>query len=390
MAILRTHRSTLLLENGKGTPIAELADDTVRVLDADSTVTARFRELELERRKGGKAITRVTEALTEAGAVGGEFVAKLVRALGPAASAAPEVPEPELPGREAPAGHLVAAYLATHVRALRSADVAFRCGTATSVEDEAVHQMRVAARRLRSALRTFRPVLAAEQSKRLRAELAWFARGLGPLREAEVLQARVYKLLDKLPGELPDAAARAALEEAFEESIAQATVAATEILQSDRYLDLHEHLVAAVHDPPLADEAGAPAGEVLPELVRAPWQALVSAADELDDRSSADDWHQVRLRAKRCRYAGEAAALVLGKPAKKFARQVERVTDLLGEHQDASQATDLLTRLARESTDPAVTAALGFMGWKQQERISAIRAEFFALWPDVRECVVPE
>ena len=62
--------------------------------------------------------------------------------------------------------------------------------------------MRVATRRLRSALATFRPLLDREQTEPLREELKWIAGMLGAARDAEVMQERLTGLLSEQPVEL--------------------------------------------------------------------------------------------------------------------------------------------------------------------------------------------
>ncbi|MDQ3354937.1 MAG: CHAD domain-containing protein, partial [Actinomycetota bacterium] len=63
-----------------------------------------------------------------------------------------------------------------------------------------------------------------------------------------------------------------------------------------------------------------------------------------------EELHQVRIRAKRCRYAAEVAALAVGKPAKQLARAVADLQDVLGEHQDAVVAEAWLRSVAHELT----------------------------------------
>jgi CHAD domain-containing protein len=443
LATLRTDRSRLLLRSGKGKPVAELVDDTVHVLAGDGTATARFRELELEERKRGKTIDRVAAALTGAGAVGGEFVAKVVRALGPppppppagaaprpagpvgpragarprrgrppprgrgarggrppraprgpgppppAATPPPEGPAPDPAGPDDPAAATVTAYLATQVRALRAADLAFRRDP--DAAEDAVHRMRVAARRLRGGLRTFRPLLDARGTKPLEAELAWFARGLNDLRENDVLRGRLVAHSARLADEVPVEPMRAYIEASLLADGAEAKAAALRMLESETYLALHEALVAAVRDVGFTADAGAPARDVLPALVQKVWKRLSSAADALDEDTHAVEWHKVRLLAKRARYAGEAVATALGNDARAFAREMERLTELLGEHQDAYQAIHVLHRLAQGApTDPEVVFALGALTTAEQGCAQEAQARFAGVWARARRVKAPK
>jgi CHAD domain-containing protein len=77
-------------------------------------------------------------------------------------------------------------------------------------------------------------------------------------------------------------------------------------------------------------------------------------------------------------------APVFGKPAKRFAEQVERVTELLGDHQDAAVAAHTVSTLAagRKITGP-VGFALGLLHSFEQETMAKQRKEFRTMWQDV-------
>ncbi|PZF83085.1 CHAD domain containing protein [Jiangella anatolica] len=378
---MRTTRARQLIRSADG-DVGELVDDTVHVVGADGAVAARFRELELEELGGGPLIATVAAALIEAGAVGGEFVAKVVRALGPNAAAPPEVPE--LPAaRPKDAAHdALVAYLALHVRALRAADVAFRREPA---DPEAVHQLRVAARRLRSGLRTFRPLLDRPWAEELRAELSWFARSLGELREGDVLRERLERHCADLPPDLPATEVKLLLADVLGGTVADARVRVGELLDDDRYLALHDALVRAVARPRTGPDAERPARDVLPELVEKAWKKLDGATDDLTDDAPDDEWHAARLAAKRTRYAAEAVAPVLGGDAKAFAKQVEKITEILGEHQDAATAAAKARELANsEHASADVAFALGVLASNERGHVHAARAAFADTWPQVR------
>ena len=68
---------------------------------------------------------------------------------------------------------------------------------------DAVHKMRVATRRLRSALTTFKALFAADVVRPLRDELKWLAGELGAARDAEVMRERVRKAVEAQEGAAP-------------------------------------------------------------------------------------------------------------------------------------------------------------------------------------------
>ena len=147
---------------------------------------------------GDDDLTVVVGLLETAGARPAPFPSKLVRALGDAALAPPEVVEPAAVVKpEEPASAAVASYLRAQTRALMAQDPRVRQDLYDSV-----HKMRVAARRLRSALRTFRPLLDRGRADALEPELRWLGTVLGDPRDREVLHDRLRKELDSLPPEL--------------------------------------------------------------------------------------------------------------------------------------------------------------------------------------------
>ena len=98
------------------------------------------------------------------------------------------------PPRDSSAGDVVLAYLRLQAHALKTLEPRARAD-----EFDAVHQMLVATRRLRAALRTFGHVTGAEH---LAGELRWLGRELGAARDGEVLAGHLRDSLRPVPPEL--------------------------------------------------------------------------------------------------------------------------------------------------------------------------------------------
>jgi CHAD domain-containing protein len=381
VATLQTIRTSYQLLDDTGQRLAELTDDLVSVIN-QGHVAGRFREIEVEDEGGGFGVLEdVGTVLRTAGAVGGEFVPKVVRALGPRATADPDPPKPSAVEPKDPARLAVQSILRRYVRAFMANDQLVRRGG-----DDGVHQMRVAARRLRSALKTFRPLLDADWAQSLRDELSWVADSLGGARDAEVLLARLIADLDDLPPHLVVGPVRAKIEQTIGGKLAAATETTLATIRSERYLALVDRLVAAGWDPMTTPLAERPSADVLPELVAAAWDRLGKGAARLRRRSASDDdWHQTRIRAKQARYSAEAVVPVFGKPARALARQAEAVQELLGEHQDAVVAADVLHRLAVAPRSGSIAFTLGLLHGRQLQVIARTRDEFPALWADAND-----
>jgi CHAD domain-containing protein len=196
-----------------------------------------------------------------------------------------------------------------------------------------VHQARVATRRIRSTLRTFSSLLDTEWTDRLRDDLKWLANLLGEVRDTDVLLERFSEHLAALPEQ--DAKPGRRLLERLNEERDQARRRLLGAMASDKYVQLLEDLVAAAAAPALLPGADRPAAEVMPPLVAKPWKKLRKAVRKAGDDASDHDLHQIRIRAKRARYAAEAVEPVIGKPAEDFADAVADLQDVLGDHQDA-------------------------------------------------------
>lgn len=342
VGVLHTRRVKVELRTLAGGRLLEVADDEVSVLDG-GRVAARFREVEVEvlEPAGAPLLDRVVDALLAAGAAPADQVPKIVRALGPRATAPPDVDLVPV-DETATLSDVVRAAIASGLVRLLQHDPGVRLGG----DDEDVHQARVAARRLRSDLRTFRAFLDDARARPLRTELQWLGAELGHVRDADVLDERLRRQAARLPAR--DARAATALLRRLDGERAAAREVLLSALSSDRYVRLIDGLLAAVDDPPTSEDEVA-ARKVLPGIVRGPWKHLQKAVESLDPHPLDEALHEIRIRAKRARYAAEAAAPVLGKPAVRFAKAAAGVQTVLGDLQDAVVAEEWLRRAAAKS-----------------------------------------
>jgi len=328
VARLSSWRRRVALLDGSGHQLAEVVDDEVSVLSG-RRVAARFREVEVDLEAGGdELLDSLLERLQRAGAVRSARMPLYLRALGPAAQAEPDVVVPRLP-REPAAADVVRAAVAAGVQLVLRYDPLVRLGG----DPENVHQARVGTRRLRSHLRTFRPLLDRAWADELRDELGWLAGELGAVRDREVLHERLLVLVGSLPTVDFRVAASLAARLAGEVEVARTHL--LEAMSTQRYFDLIDRLVEAAARPVLTEAAAEPAARVLPALVVKPWRDLRRAVRALDERPPDEELHRVRILAKRVRYASEAAAPAVGGDAARFGKLAAGLQDVLGEHQDS-------------------------------------------------------
>ncbi len=380
VATLRTSRDVSVLLGPEEEELAEVVDDTVSVVQG-RRVVSRFREVEVERRAPPSpevttSLAAVGSRLVEAGATRSAQLPKVVRALGPRAVAPGELPQPEAVGPNDHVGELVTTSLRTGVRRMLIADVGVRRGN-----DDAVHQMRVACRRMRSDLKTFRPLVESLWAESLRVELKWLATALGDARDLEVLRLRLRDIGQRGSPIPYDMAALERLDQVLASQEDAALAEAADALRSERYLRLVEVLLDAAREPVLTDAANSRCSRALPPLVRGAWAAMAKRTRQLHADDPDDTWHEARLRAKQARYAAEAVLDVLGRPAARLADAAKAVQEVLGEHQDAALAAQKVATLAGEHLDDGeLCLAAGRLVEANRCAIADSRARFPAVW----------
>ncbi|MET7672666.1 CYTH and CHAD domain-containing protein [Micromonospora luteifusca] len=384
VTVVRTVRHAYEVCDASGTVLVEVVDDRVTVLDDAGATTGTFRELEVELKAGDrKLLDRVGAVLREAGAQGGGFTPKHVRALGASAQADPDLVAPVGLSDEPSAGDVVTEAVRKEIRRLLAHDPLVRLRAPAAGGDTAVHQMRVACRRLRSDLRTFKPLIRKTWARPLRDELRWLAGVLGAARDAEVLRKRLRKTASADPLSPLDQDAVDRLDEVLAGRQRRALAGIDEALRSARYLALVDTLVLAARAPRLTSRSAAPAAEALPALVARPWRRLAGpeGVDGLDAQSPDDRWHAVRKEGKQARYAVNAVAPAVRKGARRLSRALAGVQDVLGEHQDAAVAADTWLEIAAERPDDhelAVTA--GRLAERERQSVRRMRDLFPTAW----------
>ncbi len=353
---LRSARDVRRLLDADGGLLAELSVDTVRARRLPGGPRASWTEIEVEAADDADPgiLDAVEKRLRKAGVRPAHAPSKLARAL---AETAPEAHGPDSPPPAAPgtAGAAVLAYVRKQAEAIVALDPAVRRDL-----PDAVHQLRVACRRLRSALKTYRSVLDRRATDPLGAELKWLAGELGVARDQEVLAARLRARLDDVPRPLRRGPVKARLRIWDTARTKAARRRALAALDSDRHLALLDRLDALLADPPLRKAASRDAAKVLARAVRKDRARLAARVDRALSLAPGHErdlaLHEARKAAKRARYAADAARPTLGKSAKKVSKRVKKVQSLLGEHQDGVVARATLRDLAAQAHAAGETA----------------------------------
>lgn len=298
-------------------------------------------------------------------------------------------------------GDLLLDYLRRQYLELLSQDPRVRAG-----EDDAVHKMRVATRRMRSALASYGPVLAEQPALGLRGELRWIAGALGQVRDPQVMHGRFQALLSSQAPELVMGGTARRIDEELLAEQAAARAQLLELLAGQRYGQLLQDLENLMRGPQRQAAAADPAGRGGRDVVRRQRRRLkrhvraalaaapTGAGNDIGtdggngDAAGEEALHTARKAAKRLRYSAEVWAGAEPGPAGKVAAAAERLQKILGEHQDAVVAAGYLRTFGASGARSGVNAfTFGRLHAIEQQRAAAARQQFEAAWagfPKVR------
>ena len=245
IVVLASTRKRLVLRNDQGADLGEIDDDVVTVAKGTHKGLT-FRQIELEFGDGhspteptGYVVDAVVKKIRKAGAHI-EHVQKFAKSIG--LDGPPSEEPPVRLGRRATVGDVIRSSIANGYERLLDHDYRLRLQPGDPPE-HAVHQARVATRRLRSDLKTFSPFLDPVWLRHTTAELKWLGNRLGQVRDADVLAQRLESAgTEELRLRL------AAQRRDFSAELAEA-------INGDRYRHLLERLHAGSLSPPLYVDA---------------------------------------------------------------------------------------------------------------------------------------
>ena len=257
------------------------------------------------------------------------------------------------------------AILRRHFAAMLAHEPAVRLGE----DPEELHDMRVATRRLRAALKLYKEALP-KRAERYERDLRFLAGALGGVRDLDVH-------LERLAGE----ASRNGeiLNEVFvalEERRTGARRRMLETLDSNRFERFFTSFSGTLRRgrSPSPTE---PILEVAPDLVRRRYKKVRKDARTLTEDSPPEDFHDLRKKGKRLRYALEPLHGLYGKPAERMVELLRAVQDDLGDHQDLIVAAALMRELGLSGDlSPRAAFSLGAMAERYNREAAELRASF--------------
>jgi triphosphatase len=268
-------------------------------------------------------------------------------------------------------GEVAFAILRRHFATMLAHEPGVRLGE----DPEELHDMRVATRRLRAALKLYADVLP-KRAERFERDLRFFAGALGEVRDLDVHLAR-------LAGEASSGAGEV-LEEvvvALEERRVEARRRMLEALDANRY----ERFVASFSGTLRRGRSPAPTRPILeaaPDLVRRRYKKARKDVEALTEDSPPEDFHDLRKECKRLRYALEPLQGIYGGPAEEMVDLLKAVQDDLGDNQDLVVAAESMEKLAvAGDLPPRAVFSLGKMAGRYARDAAETRAIFLGSEP---------
>jgi CHAD domain-containing protein len=390
VAEIVTDRAVRRLVDATGQVLAEVADDRVtarRLLPAEGSpegidVATSWREIVVELVGGTTELLAAVDARLRAwGLTAVASSSKLAQLLQGEQGKRPAPGKAQRKGGKptarSTAGEVVLAHVREQVEQMQAQDLPVRLDARDSI-----HKMRVATRRLRSALTTFKPLFEADAARALRGELKWLAAELGAARDAEVMRDRVAAAVGVDDGNSGAAAAGADAE--LDQAYREAHDRVLAELDGERYQRLLESLDGLVGSPSFTGRAGDRAGKVLPRLVARSFTGVRRLVEEAAARPAGAEreelLHDARKAAKAARYAGESVAPVFGQDATAFAQAMEAVQEALGEHQDSVLTRQRLRELALSTSSTETAFLYGRLHALEEARAEQFQHRFDDAW----------
>lgn len=247
-----------------------------------------------------------------------------------------------------------ATFLILHSQFERFTEMAGR--VLTTEDPEAVHQMRVATRRIRAAmdcLGNFMP----KSLLALEPELRWLFHLLGDVRDLDVQLEMLQESESKsqAPG-IGEVVARLRSERASKKAILieQMCPDGTDIsspahLENDRYAALVAQLKQAIGKGPAGSAiSGTTVLAVAPDLIVYEGKQVKELGRKIFDSAPQEDYHKLRRAAKKFRYTLDFFDELYGEQAEQLIEKLKELQDLLGRRMDALFLCEKLGELAKD------------------------------------------
>jgi triphosphatase len=257
---------------------------------------------------------------------------------------------------------------------------------ASAPTPDEIHRLRVAARRLRVALRLFARLLPTKDAARVGAELRWFASSLGDVRDLDVYTESIKTYVQAFPPEQRGGFSgyQMYLRRERAEARQRAAAAVASPRAATLFADLERLFAAGPSAGALRRWGSLSVREAARQGIRRSVGRVWRLGNALTSRARPAELHELRIKIKRLRYELEFLADVY--PAlEQTAKECKALQELLGTHQDVYAGAARLRRYAallRKQGDGAqLPPALVELRKRQLAVAREARRSFRARWP---------
>lgn len=208
----------------------------------------------------------------------------------------------------------------------------FRYAATGSAEIKGVHDMRVAARRLRSAIRDIEPFLDKAALKDIKKELKKISDALGAVRDRDVAIGALKKLICETESDT----VKAGIDQLVDDQTGARNIARADLeslISAQHIGDLQKRFAAAIKKA-AAGAKKVSFNEAAPLMVRSNLESMLGLGAKVYKPFKQNGLHNLRIAAKRLRYSIELFALCGSDSAKPLAKKISRLQDYLGEVHD--------------------------------------------------------
>jgi CHAD domain-containing protein len=257
-------------------------------------------------------------------------------------------------------------------------------GTLQDLDPEFLHDLRVAVRRCRFAVRQFKAVLLLQAQSELKEELKWIGGLLGRVRDLDVFGEVMRTETEAVDS---DEVSRQKLLEHVQDERTAPRLELEEALRSERYRQLTQRLRGPLPEP-LSEEAGVEISDTVDGFAGKQIRKRAGKVLEMSPQGeefSGEELHQLRIALKGLRYTCEFYRDLYPDRLQPLIASLVILQDTLGAHQDAVVAEAKLSKIAetfgRGEAPYELGLVLGRLLERQTHKAVKNRARFEKIWP---------
>ncbi len=238
---------------------------------------------------------------------------------------------------------------------------------------EGVHQMRVALRRLRAALKIFSQILDKQNTEKIYDDLIWITNTLGNARDLDVFTTQT---LPPVMAQMPNQPSLALLAKRAQQARKSTYANIREAITSQRYQHLLLTLASWVENQDLQNKKNIKLtlAEVAEPMLNKRYAQLQKSSNKIK-KASPEERHRTRIAAKKLRYLAEFfASLYPTKKTRPFIKSLSELQDQLGMMNDISVTSNLIERLIKEKPSKELLTAKHLLdGWNARSLVPYVK-----------------